>query len=112
MYRVSNGIYDVEGSLNWSEQWTSRLKTVAGVGYTYHSFIPNQRTLTSIVDSVRNVFLFNDEPNNTPEYFAHTQAFIQGGKWGYYDVGLRMVYYDLGLGQFYLLPEPRWNARW
>lgn len=112
LYRVSNGIYDVEGSLNWSEQWTSRFKTVAGVGYTYHSFIPNQRTLTSIVDSVRNVFLFNDEPNNTPEYFTHAQAFIQSGKWGYYDVGLRMVYYDLGLGQFYLLPEPRWNARW
>ena len=112
LYRVSNGIYDVEGSLNWSEQWSPRVRTVFGMGYTYHQFRPNQRTLTSVIDSVRNVFSFNDESNNTPEYFGHGQLLIQGGKWGQYDVGVRMVYYDLGLGQFYLLPEPRWNAKW
>lgn len=111
-YTVSNGIYDVEGSFQWLQQWSSRIRTQAGLGYTYHSFRPNRRELETANDSVTNVYVFSDEQVNTPEYHGFTKLEFSGGAWGNYDIGVRLVYYDLGLGQFYLMPEPRINARW
>lgn len=111
-YEVSNGIYDVETAFEWSQQWSSRLKSVAGMGYTYHSFRPNRKELISSNDSVEKLFLFSDEQVNTPEINGFMKWEFTGGVWGNYDLGMRLVYYDLGLGQYYVLPEPRFNARW
>ena len=111
-YEVSNGIYDVETAFEWSQQWSSRLKSVAGMGYTYHSFRPNRKELISSNDSVEKLFLFSDEQVNTPEINGFMKWEFTGGVWGNYDLGMRVVYYDLGLGQYYVLPEPRFNARW
>lgn len=111
-YEVSNGIYDVETAFEWGEQWSPRLKSVMGLGYTYHSFRPNRRELLSSNDSVNNLFVFSDERVNTPEVNGFMKWEYSGGIWGYYDIGMRLVYYSLGSGQFYLLPEPRLNARW
>ena len=111
-YEVSNGIYDVETAFEWSQQWTSRLKSITGMGYTYHSFRPNRKELISSNDSVEKLFLFSDEQVNTPEINGFMKWELTGGIWGNYDLGMRVVYYDLGLGQYYVLPEPRFNARW
>lgn len=111
-YEVSNGIYDVETAFEWGQQWSPRLKSIVGAGYTYHSFRPNRRELFSSNDSVENVFLFSDELINTPEINGFMKWELTGGVWGNYDLGTRLVYYNLGLGQYYVLPEPRFNARW
>lgn len=111
-YEVSNGIYDVETAFEWSQQWSPRLKSISGMGYTYHSFRPNRRELISQNDSVENLFVFSDEQVNTPEINGFIKWELTGGSWGNYDLGSRLVYYNLGLGQYYLLPEPRFNARW
>ena len=111
-YEVSNGIYDVETAFEWSQQWSPRLKSIAGMGYIYHSFRPNRRELISQNDSVENLFLFSDEQVNTPEVNGFIKWELTGGSWGNYDLGSRLVYYNLGLGQYYVLPEPRFNARW
>jgi hypothetical protein len=111
-YNVSNGIYDVETSIEWRQQWGSRWQTQVGMGQTFHSFRPNRRELETNTDSVKGLFVFNDERINTPEYHGFLKVEYHGGRWGFYDVGCRLVYYDLGFKQFYLLPEPRLNARW
>jgi hypothetical protein len=61
---------------------------------------------------VNNLFVFSDERVNTPEVNGFMKWEYSGGIWGHYDIGMRLVYYSLGSGQFYLLPEPRLNARW
>ncbi len=111
-YEVSNGIYDVETAFEWGEQWSPRLKSVVGMGYTYHSFRPNRRELVSSNDSLETEFVFSDERINTPEINGFAKMEFSGGVWGRYDLGIRTVYYSLGLGQYYVLPEPRFNARW
>ncbi len=111
-YEVSNGIYDVETAFEWGEQWSPRLKSIIGLGYTYHSFRPNRRELVSSNDSLETEFVFSDERINTPEINGFAKLEFSGGSWGHYDLGMRTVYYSLGLGQYYVLPEPRFNARW
>ena len=111
-YSVSNGIYDVETSFEWKQQWASRLQSQVGLGQTFHSFRPNRRVLETNTDSVRTRFVFSDERVNTPEINGFIKLDWNAGIFGTYDVGVRLVYYSLGLGQYYVLPEPRLNARW
>ena len=111
-YVVSNGINDLEASLHFQKQWKNKIRWEIGSGFIYHQFQPNKRSLSSFIDSVQTKITFADDAARTPEIFGYTNVQINRGKWGIYDFGLRGGYYSLGEGQFYLLPEPRFQARW
>lgn len=112
VYVVSNGINDLEASVHFQKQWKSKIKWEMGTGFIYHQFQPNKRSLSGFIDSVQSKITFADEASRTPEIFGYTNVQINRGKWGIYDLGMRGGYYSLGDGQFYLLPEPRFQARW
>ena len=109
---VSNGIYDYEASIHFAKNWKDRIKSETGMGYIYHSFLPNQRSIVTEIDGVRITNNVNDDPVSTPEYYAYSELQMQLGYFGNYNLGIRASYYDLGLNQFYLLPEPRLKAKW
>ena len=111
-YIVSNGIYDYEGSIHFTKQWKDRVKIESGGGFIYHRFLPNQRKIITEIDSVKITNNVNDDAVSTPEYFAYSELQLQLGQIGNYNLGVRASYYDLGLSQFYLLPEPRFKAKW
>ena len=111
-YIVSNGINDFETSVHFQKQWKNQVKWEIGSGFIYHQFQPNRRSLSSNIDSVQLKITFADDAARTPEIFGYTNLQINKGKWGIFDLGMRGGYFSLGDNQFYLLPEPRFQARW
>ncbi len=110
-YELSNGLHDLETSLHFEKSISKGWKMRIGAGFIYHQFQPNRRRLVNDLDSVRTEFEFQDDAQNTPEVYSYASLNYVGGKWGFFDLGLRNVYYGLGNGQYYILPEPRFSAR-
>ncbi len=110
-YELSNGLHDFETSLHYEKSISKGWKIRMGAGFIYHQFQPNRRRLVNDLDSVRTEFEFQDDAQRTPELYSYASLNYVGGKWGFFDLGLRNVYYGLGNGQYYILPEPRFSAR-
>jgi len=110
-YELSNGLHDYETSLHYEKSISQGWKMRIGAGFIYHQFQPNRRRLVNDLDSVRTEFEFQDDAQKTPEVYSYASLNYVGGKWGFFDLGLRNVYYGLGNGQYYILPEPRFSAR-
>ncbi len=112
LYVLSNGLRDIEYSAHLKKQVTHKLAAKIGLGYILHTFIPNKRVITSETDSVKMDIVFEDNLLTTPEIFSYLTLEYHNPKWGYYDFGIRGVYYGLGYGQYYILPEPRISIRY
>lgn len=110
-YVLSNGLRDIEFSAHYQKQLTQRLNIKIGTGFIGHEFVPNKRILTSETDSVQSSFKFQDNEVFTPEVFGYLSSEYHHPKLGYFDFGIRGVYYGLELGQYYVLPEPRFSIR-
>ncbi len=110
-YELSNGLHDIETSLHYEKSISQGWKMRLGAGFIYHQFQPNRRKLLNELDSVKTEFIFQDDAQNTPEIYSYASLNYVGGKWGFFELGIRNVYYGLGKGQYYVLPEPRFNAR-
>lgn len=111
-YEMSNGLRDIEVSAHLKKQLSQKLATKIGVGYVLHTFIPNKRIITSETDSVQTNIVFQDNLLTTPEVYSYLTVEYHHPKFGYYDMGIRGVYYGLGFGQYYILPEPRLSIRY
>ena len=112
LYVISNGLRDIEYSAHLKKQLTHKLAAKIGMGYILHTFIPNKRVITSETDSVKTEIVYQDNLLTTPEVFSYLTLEYHNPKWGYYDFGIRGVYYGLGYGQYYILPEPRISIRY
>lgn len=111
-YEISNGIRDIEISAHFEKQINPSMSIKLGTGYINHYFQPNKRELSITNDSISTRASFSDYATTTPEIFGYLSYTLQSKTFGYYDVGIRSVYYSLGFGQYYILPEPRISARW
>lgn len=111
-YKLKNGIADYEASFLLNHTFSNHFAMNGGGGYVQHKFIPGDRSLSSTISGNEAKLFFNDPRVTTPKIYAFAEGNGMVGKKLFYQIGLRVSSYKITEQYYYILPEPRFSARY
>lgn len=111
-YSLTNTLIEKAAGFKIEKQLTNYLKIQVGSEGILHVFNPGTRQIITQIDSINRNLIYKEKAVVTPEINAHLHVAWQSSLLGFFDFGIRGTYFGLSEGQYYILPEPRFNYRY